>query len=401
MADIKAEELVEWNEPIPLKKVENYIESIKENGADVSLKDPQYTENFDSIVTSGDGKYLKMATMVIGYSGSGRNPRRRRDEGKIIVQFDSRNPENNTQLYVYTETSRYEEGVESLAESWKPEVSEEITRDDIGGYEDKIDKFWNEVVAPLQNPNLFRKASYDPEGVILHGPPGTGKTMIARAASNEAGAEYIEVKPSDVYGNLMGDSEQNLQEIFEHARESTPSILMMDEIDSLTSQRSSQDQGVENRVKNMMLSEIQNLNENLGVQIVGTTNRIDSLDSAFLRPERLGTHIEIGEPDLNDRKQIWQIHTREPEEEEGVPVEEGIDYVRLAEESEDMVGAEIGGILQEAVREEMMEISSSVDNFDEVRFEDYEDELRITEEEIIERLEEDDTQSGMDDRTFM
>ncbi len=385
---------VGWDKPIPLNDVLEYLEKVDEESSfSPEFKDPQFKDQIDSIVTTGDGNFVKYGTIVFKPEIGSRN--RRSGSAGIVMQIDGDSPTNNTELYIYSTSSKYDDHVDQMAETWTPESSKDIiTREDIGGYEEEMETVWNNVVRPIENPNLFRSAGYEPDGVILYGPPGTGKSMIANAAANEAGAELIEIQPDEIFGNLVGDSEQNVKELFEYARENTPSVLLMDEIDSLTSERSESDDGVETRVKNMILSETQDLSSNLDIQMVGTTNRLEALDSAFLRPERFGTHVNIGEPGEEARKEIWKVHTRLPgEESEDVPVEAEIDYEKLAAESEGLVGADIRNMLYDVMSENIAEVSSSVENFDEARFEDHADDLRITEEELLDILEEDEDSS--------
>ncbi|AEA48091.1 CDC48 family AAA ATPase [Archaeoglobus veneficus] len=186
-----------------------------------------------------------------------------------------------------------------------------VTYEDIGGLKEELQKVREIIELPLRYPELFQRLGIDPpKGVLLHGPPGTGKTLIAKAVANEIGASFFTINGPEIMSKFYGESEQRLREIFEEAKENAPSIIFIDEIDSIAPKREEVTGEVERRVVAQLLTLMDGLEERGQVIVIGATNRIDAVDPALRRPGRFDREIEIGVPDREGRFEILQIHTR-------------------------------------------------------------------------------------------
>lgn len=249
-----------------------------------------------------------------------------------------------------------------------------ITYEDIGGLRDEIQRVREMIELPLKHHELFQRLNIEPpKGVILYGPPGTGKTLIAKAVANESRAHFLYIAGPEIMGKFYGESEERLRRIFEEADENTPSIIFIDEIDSIAPKRENATGEVERRVVAQLLTLMDGMDERKEVVVIGATNRIDSIDPALRRPGRFDREIEIGVPDCDDRLEILQIHTR------GMPLSEEIDedYLRyLAEYTQGFVGADMLALVQEASMRALRRILPEI-NFDEEKIP----------EEVLEKLE--------------
>ncbi len=186
-----------------------------------------------------------------------------------------------------------------------------VTYEDIGGLKEELQKVREIIELPLRYPELFQKLGIEPpKGVLLYGPPGTGKTLIAKAVANEIGASIFTINGPEIMSKFYGESEQRLREIFEEAKEHSPSIIFIDEIDSIAPRREDVTGEVERRVVAQLLTLMDGLEERGQVIVIGATNRIDAVDPALRRPGRFDREIEIGVPDREGRFEIFQIHTR-------------------------------------------------------------------------------------------
>ncbi len=186
-----------------------------------------------------------------------------------------------------------------------------VTYEDIGGLKDELQKVREVIELPLRYPELFQRLGIEPpKGVLLYGPPGTGKTLIAKAVANEIGASFFTINGPEIMSKFYGESEQRLREIFEEAKENAPSIIFIDEIDSIAPKREEVTGEVERRVVAQLLTLMDGLEERGQVIVIGATNRIDAVDPALRRPGRFDREIEIGVPDREGRYEIFQIHTR-------------------------------------------------------------------------------------------
>src|SRR5208283_5369108 len=183
--------------------------------------------------------------------------------------------------------------------------------EDIGGLKDELQRLRETIELPLRHPELFQKLGIEPpKGVLLYGPPGTGKTLIAKAVASESGAHFISIAGPEVISKYYGESEQRLREVFEEARENAPSIIFIDELDSIAPRREEVTGEVERRVVAQLLTMMDGLEERGQVVVIGATNRVDAIDAALRRPGRFDREIEIGVPGEPDRIDILKIHTR-------------------------------------------------------------------------------------------
>jgi transitional endoplasmic reticulum ATPase len=217
--------------------------------------------------------------------------------------------------------------------------------EDIGGLRKEVQRIREMVELPLKHPELFERLGIEaPKGVLVHGPPGCGKTLIARAVASETDAAFFHISGPEVIHKFYGESEAHLRAIFEKAREQAPSIIFIDEIDAIASKREDirGDQQVERRVVAQLLALMDGLKERGQVVVIGATNIPNVLDPALRRPGRFDREIAIGVPDRNGRLEVLQIHTR------GMPLAEGVNLERLAEITHGFVGADLEALCREA-----------------------------------------------------
>ncbi|HEY9206708.1 MAG TPA: CDC48 family AAA ATPase [Candidatus Methanoperedens sp.] len=218
-----------------------------------------------------------------------------------------------------------------------------ITYEDIGGLSDEIQRLREMIELPMKHPEVFERLGIEsPKGVLMYGPPGTGKTLIARAVANESGANFISIAGPEIMSKYYGESEQRLREIFEQAKKEAPSIIFIDELDSIAPKREEVTGEVERRVVAQLLTMMDGMEERGQVVVIGATNRIDAIDPALRRPGRFDREIEIGVPDRNDRIEILQIHTR------GMPLSEDIKLDYIADRTHGFVGADISALVRES-----------------------------------------------------
>ena len=215
--------------------------------------------------------------------------------------------------------------------------------EDIGGLKDELQRLRETIELPLRHPELFQKLGIEPpKGVLLYGPPGTGKTLIAKAVASESGAHFISIAGPEVISKYYGESEQRLREVFEEARENAPSIIFIDELDSIAPRREEVTGEVERRVVAQLLTMMDGLEERGQVVVIGATNRVDAIDAALRRPGRFDREIEIGVPGEPDRIDILKIHSR------GMPLSEDVSLEVLAQQTHGFVGADIAALAREA-----------------------------------------------------
>jgi transitional endoplasmic reticulum ATPase len=206
------------------------------------------------------------------------------------------------------------------------------TYEDIGGLGEEIMRVREMIELPMKHPELFAHLNIEPpKGVILYGPPGTGKTLIAKAVANESGASFHYIAGPEIVGKFYGESEERLRKIFEEATQDAPSVIFIDEIDSIAPKRENVTGEVERRVVAQLLTLLDGMVERGQVVVIGATNRVDAIDPALRRPGRFDREIHIGVPDTKDRYEILQIHTR------GMPIE-GYDETEEAGEAETEAG---------------------------------------------------------------
>jgi transitional endoplasmic reticulum ATPase len=241
----------------------------------------------------------------------------------------------------------FREALKEVEPSALREVFTEIPNvkwEDVGGLE-KIKQILKETIEwPLKYPELFEKAkTKPPKGILLYGPPGTGKTLLAKAVASQCGVNFISVKGPELLSKWVGEAEKSVREVFKKARQASPCIVTLDEIESLVPKRSIGDSsGVSQRVVSQFLSEMDGLEELKGVVVIGTTNRLDLVDEALLRAGRFDFLLEVSKPDEKTRKEIFKIHTK------GKPLAEDVNLENLAKETEGLVGSDIEAICKKA-----------------------------------------------------
>ncbi|GAB6134789.1 CDC48 family AAA ATPase [Thermococcus prieurii] len=215
--------------------------------------------------------------------------------------------------------------------------------EDIGGLEDVKQELREAVEWPLKYPEAFMGLGITPpKGILLYGPPGTGKTLLAKAVANESEANFIAIKGPEVLSKWVGESEKNIREIFRKARQAAPTVIFIDEIDAIAPRRGTDVNRVTDRLINQLLTEMDGIQENSGVVVIGATNRPDIIDPALLRPGRFDRLILVPAPDEKARLEIFKVHTRK------VPLAEDVDLEELAKRTEGYTGADIEAIVREA-----------------------------------------------------
>ena len=219
----------------------------------------------------------------------------------------------------------------------------QVTYEDIGGLKDEIQKVREMIELPLRHPEIFEKLGIEaPKGVLLFGPPGTGKTLLAKAVANESNAHFISISGPEIMSKFYGESEARLREIFKEAKEKAPSIIFIDEIDSIAPKREEVTGEVERRVVSQLLSLMDGLEGRGKVIVIAATNRPNALDPALRRPGRFDREIEIKVPDKRGRLEIMQIHTR------NMPLETDVDQDKIAGVTHGFVGADLEYLCKEA-----------------------------------------------------
>ena len=219
----------------------------------------------------------------------------------------------------------------------------QVTYEDIGGLTDEIKKVREMIELPLRHPEIFEKLGIEaPKGVLLYGPPGTGKTLLAKAVANESSAHFISISGPEIMSKFYGESEARLREIFKEAREKSPSIIFIDEIDSIAPKREEVTGEVERRVVSQMLSLMDGLESRGKVIVISATNRPNAIDPALRRPGRFDREIEIRVPDKKGRKDILTIHTR------NMPLADDVHIDKISGVSHGYVGADLEYLCKEA-----------------------------------------------------
>jgi transitional endoplasmic reticulum ATPase len=231
-----------------------------------------------------------------------------------------------------------------------------VVYEDVGGLKPVITKVREMIELPLKHPELFDRLGIDPpKGVLLHGPPGTGKTMLAKAVANESDAYFISINGPEIMSKYYGESEKALRDLFEEAEKNTPAIIFLDELDSIAPKRGDVTGEVERRVVAQLLSLMDGLKERKNVIVIGSTNRPEALDMALRRPGRFDREIELGVPDMEGRLEIFQIHTR------GMPLHEDVVLEDYAIETYGFVGADIAAVSREAAMNALRRILPQID----------------------------------------
>jgi len=218
-----------------------------------------------------------------------------------------------------------------------------VTYEDIGGLGPEIKKVREMIELPMKHPELFERLGVEaPKGVLLYGPPGTGKTLLARALASETNAHFETLSGPEIMSKYYGESEEKLRQLFKTAEEQAPSIVLIDEIDSIAPKREEVTGEVERRVVAQLLALMDGMEARGKVVVIGATNRPDSLDPALRRPGRFDREIEIGVPNKDSRLEVLQIHTR------GMPLSKDVNQQKLADVTHGFVGADLAALAREA-----------------------------------------------------
>ncbi|HSD04771.1 MAG TPA: CDC48 family AAA ATPase [Nitrosopumilaceae archaeon] len=231
-----------------------------------------------------------------------------------------------------------------------------ITYDDLGGLKKEVQKVREMIELPMRHPELFEKLGVEaPKGVLLYGPPGTGKTLLAKAVAGETNSHFISLSGPEIMGKFYGESEERLRDIFKQAEENAPSIIFIDEIDSIAPKREEVTGEVEKRIVSQLLTLMDGMKSRGKVVVIAATNRPDSLDPALRRPGRFDREIEIGIPDESGRKEVLNIHTR------GMPLDDKVNLDQIAKVTHGFVGADLEILAKEAAMRSLRRILPELD----------------------------------------
>ena len=285
------------------------------------------------------------------------------DDGTVIIKQHGNNQEVLTevspQLYEEMENGDrvainesfgiqlvLDDETDSRAQAMEVTESPEVSYADIGGIDDQIREVREAVEDPLDNPEQFEQVGIEPpSGVLLHGPPGTGKTMLAKAVANESDATFIKMTGSELVQKFIGEGARLVRDLFALAAEEEPAVVFIDEIDAIASRRTDSKTSGDAEVQRTMmqlLSEMDGFDDRGEIRIMAATNRYDMLDEAILRPGRFDRLIEVPKPGPEGRKKILDIHSRD------INVDSDIDFEELAEDLDDYSGADIESLVTEA-----------------------------------------------------
>jgi len=231
-----------------------------------------------------------------------------------------------------------------------------ITYDELGGLKNEVQKIREMVELPMRHPELFDKIGVEaPKGVLLYGPPGTGKTLLAKAVAGETNAHFISLSGPEIMGKHYGESEERIREIFSQAEENSPSIIFIDEIDSIAPKRDEVSGELEKRIVSQLLTLMDGMKSRGKVVVIAATNRPDSIDPALRRPGRFDREIEIGIPDNDGRFDILSIHTR------GMPINEKVNLKQISKTTHGFVGADLEILSKEAAMRSLRRILPEID----------------------------------------
>jgi transitional endoplasmic reticulum ATPase len=290
-----------------------------------------------------------------------------------------------------TVVSTSPKGIVHIDENTEVELREEfeeargsrgdVNYDDVGGMGDTIRQLREMVELPLRYPELFTRLGVDPpKGVLLHGPPGTGKTRLAKAVANESEASFFTINGPEIMGSAYGESERRLREVFEEAAKASPSIVFIDEIDSIAPKRSGSPGEAEKRLVAQLLTLMDGLHARSNIVVIAATNRPDAIDEALRRPGRFDREIVIGVPDEHGRREVLGIHTR------GMPLGEGVDLDELARTTHGFVGADLAALAREAAIEAVRRIMPQLDLEAQTIPAEVLEDLCVTREDFLEAL---------------
>ncbi|HEX2106190.1 MAG TPA: CDC48 family AAA ATPase [Nitrososphaera sp.] len=313
---------------VNVKKAEQVILAPTEELNIVGLEDylPELLEG--RVVTRGDIIPLNIMGRRIGFAVSSTSPT---DTASLI--------DSHTEFIIGSVPKAAAKGV--------PRVSYE----DIGGLKNEVHKVREMIELPLRHPEIFDRIGIEaPKGVLLHGPPGTGKTLLAKAVANETNANFYSISGPEIMSKFYGESEERLREIFKEAEENAPSIIFIDEIDSIAPKREEVSGDVEKRVVSQLLTLMDGIQSRGKLVVIGATNRPNAIDPALRRPGRFDREIDIGIPDEHGRLDILQIHTR------GMPLTQDVNLDSIAKVTHGFVGADLEALSKEAAMRSLRRI---------------------------------------------
>jgi len=352
-----------------LEVLESQNEEMRDKLLDANAENNKYQQKLERL--THENKKLKQSPLFVA------TVQELTDEGVIIKQHgnnqealtevteemreglepDDRVAVNNSLSVVKT----LEDETDVRARVMQVDQSPEVTYSDIGGIKEQIEEVRETVEMPLKNPGMFDDVGIDPpSGVLLHGPPGTGKTMLAKAVANQTDATFIKMAGSELVHKFIGEGAKLVRDLFELARQHQPAVIFIDEIDAIAAKRTESKTSGDAEVQRTMmqlLSEMDGFEDRGEIRIIAATNRFDMLDRAILRPGRFDRLIEVPMPDEAGRDQIFRIHTR------AMSVDDNVDYGRLAAMAADASGADIKAICTEAgmfaIRDDRTEVRMS------------------------------------------
>jgi transitional endoplasmic reticulum ATPase len=313
---------------VNVKKAEQVILAPTEELNIVGLEDylPELLEG--RVVTRGDMIPLNIMGRRIGFAVTSTSPT---DSASLI--------DSNTEFIIGSIPKAAARGV--------PRVSYE----DIGGLRNEVQKVREMIELPLRHPEIFDRIGIEaPKGVLLHGPPGTGKTLLAKAVANETNANFYSISGPEIMSKFYGESEERLREVFKEAEENAPSIIFIDEIDSIAPKREEVSGDVEKRVVSQLLTLMDGIQSRGKLVVIGATNRPNAIDPALRRPGRFDREIDIGIPDEQGRLDILLIHTR------GMPLTEDVNLESIAKVTHGFVGADLEALSKEAAMRSLRRI---------------------------------------------
>jgi len=330
------------NDTIDIRKVESKdaksitfapTEPLRIVGADEYLAD--YLNG--ALMTKGDTIPINVMGQRVDLVVISTNP-----SGPVIVN-------DSTKITVSEESAK---AVQITKEGGVPS----ITYEDIGGIRNEVTRVREMIELPLRHPELFKRLGVEaPKGVLLHGPPGTGKTLLAKAVANETNANFYTIGGPEIMSKYYGESEEKLRNVFQQAEKNAPSIIFIDEIDSIAPKREEVSGEVERRIVSQLLSLMDGMSSRGKVVVIGATNRVNAIDPALRRPGRFDREIELGVPDRNGRLEILQIHTR------GMPLSKDVNLEKLADISHGFVGADIQALSKEGAMRALRKVLPEID----------------------------------------
>src|SRR5215210_1046982 len=277
-----------------------------------------------SLMTKGDTIPINVMGRRVDLVVIATNP-----SGPVIIN-------NSTEIIVSEESSK-------AIQISKEGATASITYEDIGGLGDAVERVREMIELPLRHPELFKRLGVEaPKGVLLHGPPGTGKTLLAKAIANETNSNFYTIGGPEIMSKYHGESEERLRGVFQQAEKNAPSIIFIDEIDSIAPKREEVTGETERRIVAQLLSLMDGMTSRGKVVVIAATNRVNAIDPALRRPGRFDREIEIGVPNRDGRLEVLQIHTR------GMPIDKDVNLEKLADISHGFVGADLQALAKEA-----------------------------------------------------